>query len=107
MEGKHVKSRIVNSTVKSIMLVLALALVTPVLAQYNSEYDVYLQVENKLAEKVAKLLGVGSLGSQAFDTQEGAHATVTDTSGEEIEHYYIWICIGDQCVPVDPFRASN
>jgi hypothetical protein len=102
-----VKNRMIHRTVISVILVLALALVSPVSAQYNSEYDVYVQVENKLAEKVAKRLGVGRLGSQAFDTQEGVHSTVTDTSGEEVEHYYIWICIGDQCVPVDPFRPSN
>jgi hypothetical protein len=102
-----VKSHIVHGIFKSVILVFALALIGSVAAQYNSEYDVYVRVENKLAEKVAKRAGIGQLGAQLFDVQEDTHAAVTDTSGEEVEHYYIWICIGDHCLPVDPFRPSN
>lgn len=44
----------------------------------------------------------------AEDADLGVHGTVTETTGVEVEHDYVWICFGeDHCVPVDPPRLSN
>ena len=69
--------------------------------------DVRIRLFNRTAERVATTVGLGDAGDELYDVQEGAHTTITDTTGEEIEHDYIWICVGDECVPVDPVRFSN
>lgn len=97
-------SRLLHSTL-AVLLVATLTAVA--VAKYNPDHDVYIQVESEVLEQIARALELGAAGSELFDTQEGAHATFTETSGQEIEHYYIWFCAGDQCVPVDPFRFSN
>jgi hypothetical protein len=85
----------------------AVALTGVAVAEYNPDNDIHLRVNNKSLNKVAKAVELKSTGDELFDTQEGAHATATDTTGQEVDHYYIWICLGDSCVPVDPFTASN
>ncbi|MEX2541382.1 MAG: hypothetical protein WD314_06215 [Trueperaceae bacterium] len=92
----------------SLLLVLALLSVASADGNgYNSDNDVYLQVENEAAERAASRIGVGRLGGTAFGVQEGAHELVGDSSGQTVEHYYIWFCIGSECVPIDPFEFGG
>jgi hypothetical protein len=89
------------------ILVLVIALAGLAVGQHNSENDVYVQLDSELAEEFAEYVGLGKLGSRLYDTQEGIHEAVKDSSGEEVAHYYIWFCIGDECVPVDPFEVDH
>jgi hypothetical protein len=93
---------------RMILAVLAAVALTGVaVAEYNPDNDIYLRVDNKNLNKVAKAVALNRTGDALFETQEGAHATTTETTGQEVDHYYIWICLGGSCVPVDPFTASN
>ena len=70
--------------------------------------DKYVRVENELLESVADDAGVDTIGHLAYVVQEElVHGTVTKTTGIKVDHYYLWTCIGDVCLPVDPFRFSN
>lgn len=91
----------------ALILLVALAASSLALAKYRPDQDIYITVDIEVLEQIAEKMGVSEIGAKAFDEQEGAHATVTDTSGQEVDHYYIWFCAGDQCIPVDPFTASN
>jgi hypothetical protein len=82
-------------------------LTTLLLASLASAEDQYIHIRSPLAQTVNKLLPVAETGKVLYDTQEGAHDTVTAVSGEEIEHYYINVCTEDECIPVDPFRVRN
>lgn len=66
-----------------------------------------LTIRTSLTDEVAEELNVGEVGDALYEAQEGVHDAVTDTTGVEIEHDYIDICAGDECVPVDPIRYSN
>ena len=92
---------------KPLICVLALALAGAAFAQYNPDNDVYITVDNPVVEEVAEDIGLGELGDDLFEAQEGVHETVKETTGEEVDHYYIHICSGKQCVPVDPFRFGR
>ena len=74
---------------------------------YNSEDDVYLIVRGQVIEDATSMLPVGLIGKLAFDLQEGTHKSITDVSGAEVDYYYIWVCLADACIPVDPFRVSK
>lgn len=92
---------------KALAFVGLVALAGTAMAEYNPDDDVYIKVENETATKLAKTLKLGDLGDDLFDAQEGAHEVVGETTGEEVDHYYIHVCVGDECVPVDPVRFRN
>lgn len=76
-------------------------------AEYDPSNDIWIEVDTAPTTYLAQTLGVGTLGSQAFDLQEGAHGTFTSTTGVSVDHYYVWVCLGSECVPVDPFTVGN
>lgn len=69
--------------------------------------DVYVRVNSPLTQPLTQVLPIAETGKSLYDTQEGVHATITETTGEEIEHDYIHGCVDDECVPVDPVRVRN
>lgn len=76
-------------------------------ANLNGE-DKYVRVDNALLEYFARNVGLGQVGYMAYWLQEDvAHGSITKLSGQEIDHYYAWVCVGSECIPVDPFRVSN
>lgn len=90
------------------LLVLAALLICgPAFAEHNTSQDVYIRVNNPLTRVVTKVVPVKETGAALYDVQEGAHQSVTNTTGEEIDHYYINVCADDECVPVDPVRVRN
>ena len=96
------------------VLVLLLALVgcqedvtTLDAAGYNPEDDVYIMIGGQVIEDATSVLPVDLIGELAFELQEGTHENITDASGAEIDYYYIWVCLADACIPVDPFRVSS
>lgn len=95
--------RTATPTVTRLALALALCLLlaAPALAWGS------LTIRSDLTDTVAEELNVGEVGDALYEAQEGVHDAVTDTTGVEIEHDYIDICAGDECVPVDPIRYSN
>ena len=74
---------------------------------YNPENDVYLIVGGQVIEDATSILPVDRIGELAFELQEGTHEGITDVSGAEVDHYYIWVCLADACIPVDPFHFGN
>lgn len=91
----------------AVVLLIVSALTSLASAKYKPEHDIYINVDAEVLERIAAALALSELGDELFDAQEGAHATTTDTTGQEVDHYYIWFCAGDQCIPVDPFTVSN
>ncbi|MBM7570452.1 hypothetical protein [Aquibacillus albus] len=42
-------------------------------------------------------------GDATFELQEDAHETLTDTTGEEVDHSYVWVEVnGSRVLAVDP-----
>ena len=74
---------------------------------YNPEDDMYIMINGWVIDDVTSILPAKRIGELAFDLQEGTHESITDVSGAEIDHYYIWVCLGDACIPVDPARFSR
>ena len=95
------------------ILVLAFALIgceediTMKTMDYNPEDDVYIMIRGQVIEDTTSILPVDLIGELAFELQEGTHESITDVSGAEVDHYYIWVCLEDACIPVDPFRFDN
>jgi hypothetical protein len=76
-------------------------------AAYQPNKDIYIVFKGFIFKKATALLPVSVLGEVAFDLQEGTHSSIKDVSQAEIDHYYIWVCLADECIPVDPFTYSK
>lgn len=78
-------------------------------AAYVYEDDIYIGLctDEAMAAYVDTLISIEGLGKAMFELQEGVHDGVTDTTGQEVDHYYVWIGFCGRYVPVDPFRFSN
>lgn len=74
---------------------------------YNDENDVYIVFLGRHFEEVTRFLPVNVLGRALFDLQEGTHEAITEVTGAELDRFYIWVCLGEQCIPVDPFTFSS
>lgn len=90
-----------------LLALAALAVCGSAFAQHNTSEDVYIRVNNPLTRVVTKVVPVKETGAALYDVQEGTHKSITDTTGEEIEHYYINVCADDECIPVDPVRVAK
>ena len=77
------------------------------LTGYNETSDLYVVFHGRHFANAGRFLPVGLLGELLFDLQEGTHNSITNVSGAEVDHYYIWVCLADQCIPVDPFTFSS
>jgi hypothetical protein len=45
----------------------------------------------------------GSTGAASFALQEGAHTAITNSSGQSVDHFYVWVYVNGQPVlAVDP-----
>lgn len=70
--------------------------------------DKYVRVENELLESAADRAGVGQVGDVAYTVQEDVvHGSITKLTGTSVDHFYAWVCIGNTCIPVDPFTVNN
>lgn len=90
-----------------ISIVLLALLCSVGYAEYVYEDDVYIGVctDEALTAYVDDLLG--TLSEEMFEFQEGVHEEVGETTGEEIDHYYIWIGHCDQYIPIYPFHFQD
>ena len=86
-----------------------LALALAILALLSSHALAWgiVRLDTRLTNQTAEELQVGEVGDALYDVQEGTHDTVTDTTGVEIEHSYVDVCLGDECVPVDPIHFNT
>lgn len=75
-------------------------------ARYDEDSDVYIVFQGEHFEDETAFVPIDMLGELAFELQEGTHSSLTDVSGAEVDHYYIWVCSGEQCIPVDPLRIG-
>lgn len=79
-----------------------------VLAVSSGAFAWGLSISGWLGDAVADTLPVEELGDTLYDTQEDVvHGTLTNLTGISVDHYYIDVCTGDECLPLDPFRLSN
>ena len=76
-------------------------------SSYQASSDLYIVFHGRHFANATQFLPVGLLGDLAFDLQEGTHHAITNVSGAEVDHYYIWVCLAEQCIPVDPFTFSS
>lgn len=74
---------------------------------YEFDQDIYVVFHGQVFEDATELLPVERVGELAFELQEGMHENITHLSGAEVDHYYIWVCLGEACIPVDPFTYSS
>lgn len=76
-------------------------------ALFAGDFTTLLSLQGPLAETAADALPIQELGDAAYDTQEGVHETITDTTGVEVDHYYVTVEVADEEIPVDPMRVGN
>ena len=88
---------------KGIRIILIVALIAS--ATGASAWGV--RIGGSSGDLIADALPVAETGEAAYDTQEGAHDSVTLLTGVAVDHYYIDVCTGDECIPVDPFTFDN
>jgi hypothetical protein len=101
-----------NVTLRTFILASVVALLSFVFAEdtssgYDSSQDVTITVDNPVTNEVAETLGVGQVGDALFNTQEGVHKTVENTTGQSVNHYYVKLCLGKSCLPIDPFKPHR
>jgi Ca2+-binding RTX toxin-like protein len=76
-----------------------LLLVGAAFAEYDSSNDITVSV-TVLEDEVKTS---DETGEFTFEAQEGVHELITDTSGEEVDHSYIWIEVnGNKVLAIDP-----
>jgi hypothetical protein len=97
----------VCSFVLASILALSFAFAQDTSSGYNPEDDVTITVDNPVTNSVAETLNVGKIGDTAFNAQEGVHKAVEGSTGKSVSHYYVKVCLGSSCVPVDPFKFSK
>jgi hypothetical protein len=90
---------------KSLVLVWAASFLG--LAAADRPDDIYVRVENQAVERVARDAQVGKLGRELYRAQESANRSLQRSTGLEADNYYVWVCVGNQCLPVDPYTFSN
>ena len=73
---------------------------------YREDQDVYIVFRGQHIADVTSLLPGDLVSDLLFELQEGSHDTITDVSGAELDHYYIWLCLEELCIPVDPFSFN-
>ena len=73
---------------------------------YDENQDVYIVFRGQHIANVTSLLPGDLVSDLLLELQEGAHETITDVSGAELDHYYIWLCLEELCIPVDPFSFN-
>lgn len=83
------------------VVTVQLIFVGGVFAEYDSSNDITLSV-NLLEDEIETS---DSTGDATFELQEDAHETLTDTTGQEVDHSYVWIEVnGEKVLAVDPPR---
>ena len=79
-------------------------------AGYQQDQDVYIVFKGQHIRSATLLFNLllpsDLISDLLFELQEGTHETITDVSGAEIDHYYIWLCLEELCIPVDPFSYN-
>lgn len=73
---------------------------------YNPEDDVYVVFRGQYFQDASEFLPLELVGELAFKLQEGTHASIRSLDVAEVDYYYIWACVGEDCIPVDPFRVG-
>lgn len=76
-------------------------------AEHRSDQDIYVTVSTPLTDNIAERARLGKLGKPLFDLQEGTHQQLKETTGVEVDHFYLNLCLGDACLPVDPFTFGR
>ncbi len=74
-------------------------------AGYDPEYDVYIVFGGQHFQDASEFLPLELVGELAFKLQEGTHASIRSLDVAEVDYYYIWACVGEDCIPVDPYRV--
>ncbi|WP_442598553.1 hypothetical protein [Neobacillus sp. D3-1R] len=70
-------------------------------AEYLQKSDQTISVNTGLG-----LYSPLNTGSLTFKTQEAIHDLLGDTTGLDVDHYYLWVEVdGNQLLGVDPIRA--
>lgn len=73
---------------------------------YDPEHDVYVVFGGQHFQDASRFLPLEVVGKLAFELQEGTHASIRSLNVAEVNYYYIWLCLGEDCIPVDPYRIS-
>lgn len=73
---------------------------------YDPEHDVYIVFAGQHFQDASEFLPLELVGEIAFKLQEGTHASIRSLNVAEVNYYYIWVCMGEDCIPVDPYRTG-
>lgn len=100
---------------KGFLLVSALALGGAALAQKTDSNDskpsqaqpgdVVVNVNVPVVNGIAQALPINPLGQAAYNAQEKTLGAAANSAG--MSHYYVWVGVGGQYVPVDPMRVTK
>jgi hypothetical protein len=70
-------------------------------AAYISESDKTISIQTGLNLNIPL-----NIGESTFELQEGLQNVLTETTGVEVDHYYLWLELdGQKIVGIDPAKA--
>jgi hypothetical protein len=73
-------------------------------AAYDSSSDLTISIDT---QDFLQFSPSGSTGDATFELQEGAHTTLTNETGVELDHSYIWIEVnGVKILAIDPIKPT-
>ena len=92
-----------SSRLRTILLAsLALALFSSAFAK-----DLHLRLNIRLVTAVTDKLPLAPVGNKLYEAQEGVHAAITGFTGVKIDHFYVWLHVGNTSIPIDPLYFSK
>ncbi len=88
----------------TVLILIVAMLMVPALAAWS---DVYVIVSGTLASMASGWLPLSMISSPLYATQQDAQAAIDSMTGTSMDTYYVWVCVSDSCVPVDPYNVGN
>lgn len=83
-------------------LLLTFAFASTAGAAYDSSGDIRINLNSKLLPTFS-----GKTATTTFELQESVHNTLTNTTGVELDHSYIWIGVnGVNILAIDPPKPT-
>lgn len=86
-------------------LLLAFVLVGAAVAEHDPSGDKFLGASDRAA--AGSVLPVDTVHDITFGTLAEVRERLERNTGDEVEYSLVWICVGDDCMAVDPFRFNR
>ncbi len=88
-----------------VILVIAALSVSAVAATADPTVSVVIQ--NQPVDSLLGVIPMSALSGTAYATQQDALDAINAAAGTSIENWYMYVCVNNACVPVDPYSTGS